>query len=320
MEMKRMTSKVLIVALALAGGAIVGSSTAFAAAATPTIVLSGGSTVFGLDPAIIVATTSTAGNVAFSVGTAVITGCETVATTTVTPFVAKCSWVPAAAGPATLNAVLTPTDAVNFTVAKATALIVKTGTPVQGVTSPINLYVDTVLAGGSTGVLAPRFGVSCAITSQFIVGQTIVFRIYGNNADLGGAVLDTSNVATASVQVAGVATPLPMSYGNHGGVAFWTAVLPTGTAAGLYNTLGVVNFKVTVVAKDQNSIKVLSTKKVALVVNGKRVKDAAGNQVYKRVSYYRTVPVTPALAGSVGTWQSNFTPNSQVTLYAVPTN
>jgi len=318
--MKRMTSKVLIVALALSGGAIVGGQTAFAAAAAPTVVLSGGSTVFGLNPAIIVATTSTAGNVAFSVGTTLITGCEAVATTTVTPFVAKCSWVPAAAGAATLNAVLTPTDAVNFTVANATPLVVKTGTPVQGIPSPINLYVDTVLAGGTTGVLAPRFGVSCAITSQFIVGQTIVFRVYGSNSDLGGAVLDSSNVASASIQVAGVANPLPMSYGNHGGVAFWTGVLPTGTAPGLYNTLGVINFKVTVVAKDQDSIKVLSTKLVARVVNGKRVKDASGYQVYNRVSYYRTVPVTPALAGSTGTWQSNFTPASQVTLYAVPTN
>ena len=320
MEMKRMNLKVLIVALALAGGAIVGSQAASAAAAAPTIVLSGGSTVFGLDPAIIVATTSTAGNVAFSVGSTVISGCATVATTTVTPFVAKCSWIPAAAGAATLNAFLTPTDTANFTVANATALIVKTGTPVQGLPSPINMYVDTILATGAKGALAPKFGIGCAIASQFIVGQTIVFRVYGNDSDLGGAVLDSSNVASASIQVAGVANPLPMNYGNHGGVAFWTAVLPTGTAPGLYNTLGVINFKVTMVAKDQNSIKVLSTKLQARLLNGKRVKDSSGNQVYDRVSYYRTVPVTPALKGAVGTWQSNFTPLSQVTLYAVPTN
>lgn len=319
--MKSKSTKALVVAIALAGSAIVGSSAAFAAAAAPTLVLSGGSTVFGLSPAIIVATAGTPGNVAFSVGTTVITGCEAVATTTVAPFAAKCSWVPAAAGPATLNAVLTPTDTVNFTVANAAPLTVKTGTPVQGITpSPISLYVDTIVASGSTGALAPRFGVSCAITSQFIVGQTIVFRVYGNDSDLGGAVLDSSNVASATVTIAGVPTPLQLTYGNHSGVAFWSAPFKTGTTAGLYGTLGVVNFKVTVTTKDQNSIKVLSTKLMPRMLNGKRVVDSSNHTVYDRVSYYRSVPVSPALKGAVGVWQSSFTPTSQVTLYAVPTN
>jgi len=319
--MNRKSTKALIAALALASAALVGSSSANAAATAPTLVLSGGSTVFGLAPAIIVATASAPGNVAFSVGTTVITGCEAVATTTVSPFVAKCSWVPAAAGPATLNAVLTPTDTVSYTSATAAPLTVKTGTPVQGAApSPINLYVDTIIASGSTGALAPRFGVSCAITSQFIVGQTIVFRVYGNDADLGGAVLDSSNVASAYVTIAGVANPIPLTYGNHSGVAFWSAPFKTGTGPGLYGTLGVVNFKVTVIAKDQDSIKVLSTKLVPRMLNGQRVKDSSGHTVYDRVSYYRTVPVTPPLKGAVGVWQSSFTPTSQVTLYAVPTN
>ncbi len=56
------------------------------------------------------------------------------------------------------------------------------------------------------------------------------------------------------------------------------------------------------------------------MVNGVRVRDASGHQVYDRVSYYRTVPVNPALKGATGVWQSNFTPSSQLTLYAVPTN
>lgn len=319
--MKSKSTKALIVALALAGSAIAGSSTAFAAATAPTLVLSGGSTVFGLDPAIIVATASAPGNVAFSVGTSVIVGCETVATTTVAPFVAKCSWVPAAAGATILNAALTPTDAVTYSTATAAAFTVKIGTPVQGnMPTPISLYVDTVLAGGSSGALAPRFGVSCAVTSQFIVGQTIVFRIYGNDADLGGAVLDPTNVASATIQIAGVPTALPLSYGNHSGVAFWTGVLKTGTTAGLYNTLGVINYKVTVVTKDQSSIKVLATKIMPRMLNGQRVKDASGRTVYDHVGYYRTVPVTPALKGAMGVWQSNFTPSSQLTLYAVPTN
>lgn len=315
--MKRFISGVVIGAMALVGGAVVGG-TAYAAT-TPTLVLSGGSTVFGLDPAIIVATASTAGAVKFSAAGEVIKGCEAVATTTVTPFVAKCSWVPAKSGATVLNGTLTPTDATNFTSVDAAAFTVKVGVPVQGVISPIHLYVDTVLASGSTGVLAPRFGVSCAITSQYIVGQTIVFRVYGNNADLAGAVMDPTNTDKAYIEVAGVKDPIQMTYGNHSGVAFWVGVLKTGTTAGLYNTLGVISFKVTMIAKEQTSVKVLTTKLVRKVVNGAQVKDSSGRLVYTRVPAFRTVPVDPPLAGAVGTWVSNFTPNSQLTLYAVPT-
>jgi hypothetical protein len=315
--MKKFISSVVIGAMALVGGAVVGG-TAYAAT-TPTLVLSGGSAVFGLDPAIIVATASTAGTVKFSAAGVDITGCTAVATTTVTPFVAKCSWFPAASGATILGGVLTPTDATNFTSVTAAPFTVKVGVPVQGVITPIHLYVDTVLASGGTGILAPRFGVSCAVTSQYIVGQTIVFRVYANDADLAGAVMDPTNTAKAYIEIAGVKDPITMTYGNHSGVAFWTAVLKTGTTAGLYNTLGVISFKVTMIAKEQTSVKVLTTKLVRKLVNGVQVKDADGRNVYERVPSYRTIPVSPALAGAVGTWSSNFTPSSQLTLYAVPT-
>ena len=316
--MKRLISGVLISGLALVGGAVVGGAPAYAAT-TPTLVLSGGSAVFGLDPAIIVATASTAGNVQFKVAGVVVKGCEAVATTTVTPFVAKCSWFPAASGATVLGATLTPTDSANFTSVDAAAFTVKVGVPVQGVISPIHLYVDTVLASGGTGPLAPRFGVSCAVTSQYIVGQTIVFRVYGNNADLAGAVMDPTNTDKAFIEIAGIKDPIALNYGNHSGVAFWTGVLATGTTAGKYSTLGVINFKVTMIAKEQSSVQVLTTKLVRKVVNGAQVKDANGRAVYQRIPAFRTVPVNPPLAGAVGTWQSNFTANSQLTLYAVPT-
>jgi hypothetical protein len=316
--MKRFISSVAIGAMALVGGAVVGGTPAFAAT-TPTLVISGGSTVFGLDPAIIVATASTAGAVKFSAVGVVIKGCEAVATTTVTPFVAKCSWVPAKSGATVLTATLTPTDATNFTSIDAAAFTVKVGVPVQGVISPIHFYVDTVLAGGSTGVLAPRFGVSCAITSQFIVGQTIVWRVYGNDADLAGAVMDPTNTAKAYIEVAGVTDPIPLNYGNHSGVAFWTAVLKTGTTPGLYNTLGVISFRVTMISKEKSTVQVLTTRLVRKMVNGAQVKDADGRRVYERVPMFRTIPVNPPLAGTVATWASNFNTYSQLTLYAVPT-
>jgi len=307
--------KKIIASVAIAAFASLGMATAHADA--PTLALSGGNAVFGLDPAVITATASVPGTVAFSAAGKVITGCEAVATTTVAPFTAKCSWVPAAAGSNALTGVLTPTDT---TVAKVNSptLTVKVGVPVQGVISPIHIYVDTVLASGTTGALAPRFGVSCAVTSEYILGQGIVFRVYANNADQGGAVMDTTNTAKAYIEISGVKDPLPLSYGNHSGVAFWTAVLRTGTGNGQYSTLGTINFKVTMIAKDTDKMKVLSTKLVAKKVNGVRQVDENGRTIYDRVSYYRTVSVNPPLKGAVGTWSSNFAAYSQLTLYAVP--
>lgn len=315
--MKKVISGIAVAVLAIAGGAVSGG-TAYAAPAASTLVMSGGNGVFDLGPIIINGTASAAGTVAFSVNGKVVTGCEAVATTTVTPFVAKCSWVPAAAGATVITGKFTPTDAVNFAPADGNTLNVKIGVPVQGVVSPIHIYVDTVLASGTSGPLAPRFGVSCAVQSEYIVGQGIVFRVYANNADQGGAVMDSSNTAKAYIEIAGVKDPIQMSYGNHSGAAFWTGVLRTGTNPGQYNTLGVINFKVTMVAKDSTTMKVLSTKLVPRMENGKRVLNATGGTVYDRVSYYRTVKLDIPLKGATGTWQSNFMPASQLTLFALP--
>jgi hypothetical protein len=314
--MRKIISGLAIGSLAVVGGLVTGAS-AYAAPATPTLVVTGGSTTFGLDPAIIVATASTAGKVKFTAAGVVVTGCDAISTTTVAPFVAKCSWVPAAGGATVLTASLTPTDLEAFEAVDSAPLTVKIGVPVQGVVSPIHIYVDTVLASGTTGVLAPRFGVSCAITSEFIVGQGIVFRVYGNNSDLGGAVLDSSNVAKAYIEIAGVPTPLTLTYGNHSGASFWTAVLRTGTAAGQYNTLGLISFKVTMIAKPQSSIQVLTTKMVIKTVDGVKQK-VDGKYLMERVSYYRTMKLATPIAGPVGTWQSNFMPASQLTLFAPP--
>jgi hypothetical protein len=284
--------------------------------------LTGGSSVYGLDPAIITGSATVPGVVAFSVDGALVKGCEAVPTATLAPapYLARCSWAPGAAGAHAITAVLKPTDT-TLAAVNSNTLMVKTGLPVQGTkASPISMYVDTVLASGTTGVLAGRFGVSCAVTSQYIIGQTIVFRVYANNADLGGAVMDTTNTAKAYIEVAGVPTPIALAYGNHSGVAFWTGVLKTGSTAGLYNTLGVINYKVTMIAKDSNKAKVLATKRVKrLDANGKQVVDANGAPVYDYTSYYRTETLRNPIKGATGTWQSNFTSTSLLTLYAVPT-
>jgi hypothetical protein len=313
--MKKVISGIAIVALAIAGGAVTGGA-AYAAPAATTLIMSGGNGVFDLGPIVINGTASAAGSVAYSVNGKVVSGCEAVPTTTVAPFVAKCSWIPAASGTTVITGAFTPTDVAAFAPAASNNLNVKIGIPVQGIVSPLHIYVDTVLATGSTGALAPRFN-GCAIMNEFMVGQTIVFRVYANNADQGGAVMDSSNTSKAFIEVAGIKDPIAMSYGNHSGVAFWTAVLKTG-AAPLYSTIGVINFKVTMVAKDSTTMKVLSTKLTPKLESGKRVLDASGRTVYERVSYYRTVNLSVPLKGATGTWSSNFTANSQLSLFAAP--
>ena len=308
--------KKVFASVAVAAIAVLGMSSA-QAADPATLALSGGNAVYGLDPAVITATASVPGTVAFSAAGKVLVGCEAVPTTTASPFVAKCSWVPAAAGATALTGELTPTDS-TLAKAKSPTLNVKVGVPVQGVVSPIHIYADTVLASGPTGVLYSKQGVTCAITSQYILGQTIVFRVYANNADQGGAVMDSSNTAEAYIEVSGWGTKIPLTYGNHSGVSFWAGTLATGTGNGKYSTLGQINYKVTIIGKDSNTMKVLSTKLVAKTVNGVRQVDSNGRTIYERVSYYRTVAVSPALKGAVGTWSSNFTANSQLILYAVP--
>jgi hypothetical protein len=313
--MKKVISGIAIAVLAIAGGAVTGGA-AYAAPAASTLIMSGGNGVFDLGPIVINGTASAAGSVAYSVNGKVVSGCEAVPTTTVAPFVAKCSWIPSASGTTVITGAFTPTDLAGFAPAASNNLNVKIGIPVQGIVSPLHIYVDTVLASGSTGALAPRFN-GCAIMNEFMVGQTIVFRVYANNADQGGAVMDSSNTSKAFIEVAGIKDPIAMSYGNHSGVAFWTAVLKTG-AAPLYSTIGVINFKVTMIAKDSTTMKVLSTKLTPKLENGKRVLDASGRTVYERVSYYRTVNLSVPLKGATGTWSSNFTANSQLSLFAAP--
>jgi len=314
--MKSTKSKIVIVSAVISTLTTLGMGSA--SAADSTLILSGGNGVYDLGPITINGTASSVGVVKYMLGGTVIAGCDAVATTTVAPFVAKCAWVPAAAGAAVLTGEFTPQDS-TLTKATSNTLSVKIGVPVQGVISPIHIYVDTVLASGSTGDLAPRFN-SCAITNEYLLGQTIVFRVYANNADQGGAVMDSSNTAKAFIEVAGVTAPVALTYGNHSGVAFWTGILKTGEAEGLYKTLGVINYKITLIAKDSDSMKVLSTKMVAKKsADGARITDpTTGRTVYDRITYYRTVKVSPALMGATGTWSSNFTQTSQLSLFAVP--
>ena len=84
--------KKIITGIAVAILAIGGAGVAQAAPAASTLVMSGGNGVFNLGPIVINGNASNAGTVLLINGK-VVTGCEAVPTTTVTPFVAKCSWI-----------------------------------------------------------------------------------------------------------------------------------------------------------------------------------------------------------------------------------
>jgi hypothetical protein len=330
--MKRIIAVLVAGTLSLGGAAIVGVTSASAAQTTPTIKLTDPKAVFGLGAYTITATASVAGNVNFTAGSSAtngtsISGCGSVATTTATPFLATCSWTPTATSSTTapiyLSATLTPTDSTDYSTATATPIAEVVAAPVQGTQGPIFLYTDTILASGSKGVLAPSNGIGCEEQNEFIVGQTIVFRVYGNDADLGGVALTPQNVASAVVEIG--STTLTMSFGNHGagangsGIAFWTAALATGTGTGQYDTLGVIPYQVIVktnavpaVTKTVPAVKYVVTKK-----HGKVVK-VGGSVVYHAVKYQKTVIVTPAVPGATGTFSSNFNALSVATLNAVP--
>jgi hypothetical protein len=319
--MKRIMSLVVVGSLALGSVAVFGIATASAATQTATTIkLTDPKAILGQGAATIIATTNVAGTVNFTAGTTSITGCTAVATSAVTPFLATCSWTPAAAGAVSLGATFTPTDVTDNAGSTATPIAEIVAVPVQGTpTAPISLYVDTILASGSTGPLAPLFGAGCQITNEFIVGQTIVFRVYGNDWSLSGAALSPLNVSSATVTIAGVTAPLALAYGSHGGVAFYTAALKTGTTAGLYSTLGIINYKVAVntIAVPAITKSVKESKLVATMKNGKRF-FVHGKLVTHRVSFMKKVVLTPAVAGATVTFVSNFNPTSVATLNALP--
>lgn len=303
--MKRIMSMLAVGSLALGSVITFGVGSASAATTTPTVVLSGAKGMFpgstAALPATIVATTSVAGAVTFTLGGATIVGCSSVASSTVAPFVALCAWVPTAAGPAALGASFVPTDTTDYANATAATYNVVVAAPIQGNTAgPISFIVDTVGTANN-----------CGIQSSFVVGDGIVFRVAANDADLGGAALTSANVSSATITVNGYATTIPLTYGNHGGLGMWTGVLQTGTAAGNYSPTGAIPYTITM-----KTIAVPAVTKKISVIRHKRVK-VRGKFVTRSFRTIKTVVVTRAVAGATGTFIPNHT-MSVLTLLAAP--
>ena len=292
-------------AMALGSVVALGAVPASAATTTPTIVLSGAKGTFpgssAANPATIVATTSVAGAVTFSAGGVTISGCTSVATTAVTPFVATCPWVPTAAGPIVFGATFVPTNSASYATATAAAYTVTIAPPIQGTaTSAISFTVDTVGTANS-----------CGIQSSFVVGDGIVFRVAANDANLGGVALTSANVSSAYITVNGFPTQIPLAYGNHGGLGMWTGVLQTGTSAGNYSPTGPIPYTITM-----KTIAVPAITTQVSVVHHKHVR-VHGRMVTHYWRTTKTVIVTPAVPGATGTFSPSHT-MSVLSLLAAP--
>ena len=299
--MKRIMSIIAIGSLALGSVITFGAVSASAATTTPTVVLSGAKGTFPGSTPPIVATTSVAGAVTFTLGGATIAGCSAVATTTVAPFIATCTWTPTAAGPVVFGASFVPTDTTDNADATAVAYDVTIAAPIQGnAAGPIYFTVDTVGTANN-----------CGIQSSFVVGDGIVFRVSANDAALGGAALTSANVSTATITVNGYATTVALAYANHGGLGMWTGVLQTGTATGDYSPTGAIPYTITM-----NTIAVPAVTKKVTVVTHKRIK-VRGKFVVRTYRTVKTVVVTPAVAGATGTFSPSGT-MSVITLLAAP--
>jgi hypothetical protein len=193
------------------------------------------------------------------------------------------------------------TTAVNATADTTTTTTTTLAPPVQGIHPlAIALNVDTVVGSGGAGVLKATVG--CAQTNEFLIGQTVVFRMSGQLVTTGGTPLTPVNVSSATVVIPGVATPLVLNYGNHGAVAFWS----TGWNTTGYPTTGIVNFKIIV-----NTIAVPAVMKKVKV----RVRLSNGTYVYR----LRSKIIKPAVKGQSVTWtQAGYAVPSNLTLNAVP--
>lgn len=284
------------------------------------------------------ATASVAGTVDFLVDGTVLAGCAALPTSATAPFTAVCTpWKPAKGGvTVNITATLTPTDKALAKVTSATVAH-PIGTPINASQFPISIYADTIVASGfndktadgadktglkskvATGTQPYLNNAGCSITNYFVQGQTIVWRVWANDASDGGVVLTDKN-AEVTLTVPGIKDPLKMAYGDHSGQAFWTVPLTTG-AGKQYNSLGVIDFTVTVtrLAAPAVTREDKTTKYVAVKKNGKLVK-VDGKPVYKPVKVKTTVIVKPAvLSSTVGYFKPLWvSPASQVTLVAVP--
>ncbi len=200
--------------------------------------------------------------------------------------------VGAASASGTTTTTVAPTTTTTVAAPTTTTTL---GPPIQG-TQPLPVYmqVDTVTAGGGSGVLKPAYG--CAQSNEFLVGQAVVFRMSAVNVAAGGTPLTAANTKSVVITIPGE-SPLTMNYGNHGTTAFWSAGWHTTAAT----PLGVVHFTIT-----------LTTKAIPAKTKVIRVKQ--GNKIVRK-----RIVLKPGVPSKTWTYSQVGTPaSSQLTMNAVP--
>ncbi len=203
-----------------------------------------------------------------------------------------------------------------------------TGPPLQSVTSTGNVIVnvDTVSQAFHGTLPAGAVQGSCGLTSHFVQGQGIVFRVWGTGADgtpLTGP--NAKNIGTVKSAVVNISLPgggtqsVQLNYGTHGSGAtaasFWTGLWSTSSAT----PVGTVNYTVTVQTYDvppvtktvnKTTYKVLHRRirrTVHVRVNGRMraVKITVKQPVVKKVIRQVQQIVTPGVVGPSGTFSSS---------------
>jgi len=164
--------------------------------ATPTIsvALNAATPIYGSVDTI-TATSSIPGSVAFKQAGVTITGCESVLSTSVSPYVAQCGWVPdSASSPYSLSATLTPTDSVDYVSVTSTAL-----TP----TSSRASITITPTSGQSKVYGTQDPTLTYSITNGALVGSdqlsgSLTYASAGQNTAVGNYVISLGTLTSSN--------------------------------------------------------------------------------------------------------------------------
>jgi hypothetical protein len=198
------------------------------------------------------------------------------------------------AGLASADTSTTTTTLATTTTTKPPAIPVTTG-----ISKDFAIHADTATISGET----PAVDAACSPTNTFQIGQTILFRMYGENI-ISGKTLLAANTKSVTVSMPGITTgsvaSVVLNYSVNDG--YWTGTLKTvGYAPGAYN------YTMTVVSN-----------RVAGVKGRKAVKASATHKAVKAVKAIKPIPSMTYVYGT-GAMVNQVTVSLVTTLTAAPT-
>jgi hypothetical protein len=170
---------------------------------------------------------------------------------------------------------------------------------VTGISKDFVIHADTATITGET----PAVDAACSPTNTFQIGQTILFRMYGENLASGKTLL-AANTKSVTVSIPGITTgstaTVALAYSVNDG--YWTGILKT---AGY--TPGSYNYTMTVVSNP-----------IAGVKGRKAVKASATHKAVKAVKAVKAIPAMTYAYG-VGSMANQVTVSLVTSLTAATT-